>query len=1417
MSNEQETKLSPAMVDPANSPMVKQSQTELAELVRFFEMSFDMLAIAGTDGYFKRVNPAFERTLGWTAAELLAQPFLNFVHPHDVPATLTEVEKLAQGATTIHFENRYRCPDGSYKWLAWNAQPAADGTIYAVAREVTAFKEVGRSLEQARFVIENSPVVVFRWRAAENWPVDYVSDNVRQFGYTPEELLSGETLYASIVHPDDMERVAQEVQFYSTEGIDNFQQEYRIITKDGRVRWTDDRTVIERDENGQITYYQGIVLDVTERKRVEQELHIRTQAIEASLDSISIADARLPDTPLVYVNPAFEKMTGYSVDEVLGRNCRFLQGEDRDQPAVPEMHAAIAEGRTCVVTLRNYRKDGTLFWNELQLFPLRDAKGAVTHFIGVQNDITDRRQAELHLRQVTEFQKTIFDNAAYAIISATPEGIITSFNSAAERMLGYQAEELVAKETPAIFHDLSEVVERAQIFSEELGVKIEPGFEVFVAKARHNLPNEHEWTYIHKSNRRFPVSLSVTALRDAEGEITGFVGIARDITERKQAEDTLAKRAAELTTVAQISASISTITEPQQMLQTVVDLTKENFDLYHAHIYLLNERQDMLMLAAGAGEIGRQMVTQGWRIELDREHSLVAQAARDRTGIIANNVRETPDFLPNSLLPNTRSELAVPIIAGDELLGVLDVQADSLNRFTEEDVRIETTLASQIAVALQNARSFARSEAALKELNALTRRLTRQGWESYLETQPEQGYVYDLQQVHPLSPAGNGIDDPVYPKGKLEPDSHEIEHALTVQGERIGLVSVVDPQELGDEADEIIGAVVERLSAHIENMRLTEQAQIALAEAEDQAHRLALLNEMATALNQTTTEEEIFQIVATKTDQILESERTSIALLTQTGDQLEVLALDGTKGAIPTGMKLPLEGTAVGAAIRENRIILTGDTRQSHYFDCRKMSEQGLLTTMNVPLITTEQIIGSISVATRSLNAYGPGEEGLMQQVALLLASHLENRRLFEQTRAALEEARIFRQFVEAAGQGIGFTTLDGKIQYMNPAFAEILDEPDPGQTVGKSILTYYSEEMQQFINNETLPTVMRDGRWTGETTLLSVAGRETHVIDSYFLLKDAQDNPIYLADITTDITDRKQAEQQLRRLSQAIEQSPNMVIIIDLKGNIEYINPRFTEITGFTPEEIVGQNPRILGSETPEEVYRQLWQTITLGNEWRGELINKKKNGEVYWVSVTISPVTDTGGNIISFLAVQEDITERKAAEAERERLLAEVQAAYQEYVRREWGQYLGEEHDGHWHIEHHQPQINLKSIPNGHNLPTIVKPIAVRGEAVGTLRLQDIDPEREWTPEEIALVETVSEQLGVTIENLRLFKDTQKQATREQLTRQITDKMRAAPDIDTIIQTGLSELARALGVSRSYVKLSPVSEPDNDDEPNT
>ncbi|HEY3341552.1 MAG TPA: response regulator, partial [Anaerolineae bacterium] len=134
-----------------------------------------------------------------------------------------------------------------------------------------------------------------------------------------------------------------------------------------------------------------------ERRRGEMQRRLMERAIDAATNGIVITDARKPEMPIIYVNPTFERITGYSRADVVGRNCRFLQADDRDQPALEELRAALREGRSCQVVLRNYRKDGTLFWNELALAPVYDEENRLVNYVGVQNDITERKRADEQL------------------------------------------------------------------------------------------------------------------------------------------------------------------------------------------------------------------------------------------------------------------------------------------------------------------------------------------------------------------------------------------------------------------------------------------------------------------------------------------------------------------------------------------------------------------------------------------------------------------------------------------------------------------------------------------------------------------------------------------------------------------------------------------------------------------------------------------------------------------------------------------------------------------------------------------------------------------------------------------------------------------------------------------------------------
>ncbi len=320
----------------------------------------------------------------------------------------------------------------------------------------------------------------------------------------------------------------------------------------------------------------------------------------------------------------------------------------------------------------------------------------------IANQVTVALQNSRQYLESMRFKLGI-ERSGDAVFATDPKGIIIYANPAFEKVYGYTPAEVIGK-NPRIIKSGLLTLENYQTFWGALLSKNAVTGEIV------NKHKDGHLVYIAGTN---------SAIVDDSGEIIGFLAVHHDVSESKQVQEALTKRATELELAARVSTAAATILETDRLLQEVVDLTKQTFSLYHAHIYLLDDAGDTLELTAGAGEVGKQMVAERRSIPLNREQSLVARAARNREGVIVNNVHVEPNFLPHPLLPETRSELAVPMIVGNRVVGVFDVQSDKVDHFTNDDIRIQTTLASQVAVAVQNARTFSKAQNQAKRETAL--------------------------------------------------------------------------------------------------------------------------------------------------------------------------------------------------------------------------------------------------------------------------------------------------------------------------------------------------------------------------------------------------------------------------------------------------------------------------------------------------------------------------------------------------------------------------------------------------------------------------------------------------------------------------------------------------------------------------
>lgn len=270
-------------------------------------------------------------------------------------------------------------------FLAWTVLSlrSSDRKLHAAVQDLAA------SERRFRVSFENAFVGMAHLDAARRWTL-VNSRLATLLGYTEDALR--ERRLEELVHPAHQAQLAEELAAIEEGRSDVYTGRQRWLARDGRVMWFDVHVTARRSESGAFRHFIFVLQDVTDAVRAAEQLRIQARSLEAAATGITICDMREDGDPIVYVNEAFERLTGYTRAEIVGKNCRFLNRLAPDQPELDEVRAALRDGRACTVVLKNFTKDGALFWNELSLSPVLDEWGEVTHFIGVQKDITESRR-----------------------------------------------------------------------------------------------------------------------------------------------------------------------------------------------------------------------------------------------------------------------------------------------------------------------------------------------------------------------------------------------------------------------------------------------------------------------------------------------------------------------------------------------------------------------------------------------------------------------------------------------------------------------------------------------------------------------------------------------------------------------------------------------------------------------------------------------------------------------------------------------------------------------------------------------------------------------------------------------------------------------------------------------------------------
>jgi PAS domain S-box-containing protein len=525
----------------------RKQKHDLQYFEKLFQFSNDLICIAGTDGFFKKINGAFSKILGWDEDYILNTSSFEFVHPDDHELTKTELGKMASGVPEISFLQRIRTKSGGYRTIDWSGTPeGTTGNIFGVGRDITEEKNKEEQLAisegKLRDFFDNSQ----GFMCTHDMGGKFLSINnsgADVLGYTKEEIL--EMSLFDIVPQARHPYIYEYLQTIRINGKASGQM--TTLDKNGEYRIWMYTNVLEVFPNGEV-YVIGNGSDVTERYQMQLDLERTKKILEQTnrvahvggweFDLVNQKISWTEETKRIHgVPPDFEP------DLTTGINF-YKAGESRDAIS-KAITQAINKGIGFELELQIVRPNREVLWvKSIGNTELED--GHCKRIYGTFQDIDKQKSAELEVFASRRFMDEILHaSSEVSIVVTDTEGLITVFNPGAEKILGFTADEMVSKQTTDIFRTAEDIAARKREIAETYGYEVE-GFNIIAERARKAGSEQREWMAVKKDGTNVMVSSVVTPIRDEKNEIIGYLSIATDITEKKGVENALITEKARL-------------------------------------------------------------------------------------------------------------------------------------------------------------------------------------------------------------------------------------------------------------------------------------------------------------------------------------------------------------------------------------------------------------------------------------------------------------------------------------------------------------------------------------------------------------------------------------------------------------------------------------------------------------------------------------------------------------------------------------------------------------------------------------------------------------------------------------------------------------------------------------------------------
>ncbi|MBG6233584.1 PAS domain S-box-containing protein [Pedobacter sp. CAN_A7] len=557
----------------------RRQKANVQSFENLFECYNDLICIAGIDGFFKKVNPAFHKVLGWDIKTLLTTSFFDLVHPDDLGHTQQEVQRLAGGASSINFTHRFKTIGGDYKILQWVATPEPEtGNLFAIARDVSTekFKErqLVRSEARARAFFENSQ----GFMCTHDLNGKFKSVNMAgasMLGYSVAEILEFSLFDIIPASRHDF------LNTYLKEIATNGHSTGQMITRDrsGSYHIWMYNNVVETSFDGE-AYVIGNAIDITERHQLEENLRKTKETLEQTNRVARVGGWELDlQSQKISWTSVTKEIHGVSQDfePVLSEAINFYKEGNSQDIINKAIQEAINEGKPWDLELLLVTQHGKEIWVR-SLGNADFVDGVCKRIYGTFQDVNERKITELQVSSSRKLLNDVLQAASeISIIATDKQGLITVFNAGAEKLLGYTAVEMIGKSSASL-HSPEEVSDRAKELSKEYGFPIE-GFRVFAHLAEIKGMEQREWTYFKKDGSEKIVSLIVTPIHDINNEINGYLGIAKDITEQRIIEQALFVEKARLSSFVEHTPAAVAMLDNEMKFITASNRWKEDYRL----------------------------------------------------------------------------------------------------------------------------------------------------------------------------------------------------------------------------------------------------------------------------------------------------------------------------------------------------------------------------------------------------------------------------------------------------------------------------------------------------------------------------------------------------------------------------------------------------------------------------------------------------------------------------------------------------------------------------------------------------------------------------------------------------------------------------------------------------------------------